>query len=36
MNLDFGDSGNEHGGDSVEDPPIGAPRGVEQCMGRNP
>ena len=34
--MDFGDGGNEHGGKNVQDPPIGAPRGVEPRMGRNP
>ena len=35
VNMDFDDGGNELGGNNVEDPPIGAPRGVEQIMGRN-
>ena len=38
VNMDFGDGngGDGLGGNNVVDPPIGAPRGVEQRMGRNP
>ena len=35
MNMDFGNGGNERGGNNVKDPPIGAPRGVEPRIGRN-
>ena len=34
VNMDFGDVGNEFGGNNIEDPPIGAPRGVGLGMGR--
>ena len=38
VNMDFGDGngGDGLGGNNVVDPPIGAPRGVGQGMGRNP
>ena len=36
VNMDPGNGGNEHGGNGVEDSPIGAPRGVEPRIGRNP
>ena len=28
VNMDYANGGNEHGGNGVEDPPLGAPRGV--------
>ena len=36
VNMDPGDGGNEHEGDGIEDLPLGAPRGVEPRIGRNP
>ena len=35
VKMDPGNDGNEHGGNDVEDPPIGAPRGVEPRIGRD-
>ena len=34
--MDHAYGGDEHGGNGVEDPPIGAPRGVEPGIERNP
>ena len=36
VNMDPGNGGNDQGGNGVEDPPIGAPRGVEPGIRRNP
>ena len=36
VNMDPSNGGNEHGGNGVEDPPLGALRGVEPRIGRNP
>ena len=36
VNMDHANGGNEHGGNGIEDPPIGAPRGVESGIGRKP
>ena len=36
VDMGHADGGNEHGGNGVDDPPLGAPRGVETRIGRNP
>ena len=36
VNMDHDNGGNEHGGNGNEDLPIGAPRGVELRIRRNP
>ena len=35
VNMDPGNGGNGHGGNGVEDLPLGAPRGVKLRIGRN-
>ena len=35
VNMDYAHDGNEHGGNDDEDPPLGAPRGVEPGIGKN-
>ena len=36
VNMGHADGGNEHGGNDDEDPPLGAPGGVEPEIGGNP
>ena len=36
VNMGHADGGNEHGGNDDEDPPLGAPGGVELGIRRNP
>ena len=36
VSMDTGKGNNEHRGNGMEDSPLGAPRGVELRIGRNP